>query len=315
MDATTEGDLLLQLYEAASGDRSWTSALGAIGDVVRAPLVALCRRTLDTRQTSVVSTYAADALSATDIRHSIEVVAPIDHRHSIHLVACRPGAREPFDADDRLRLATLLPHVRQALRLAERLADHERLRGLVEEVGDRLGKGLALLDASGRVVLSNAWFDRLCDTHDGLAVNRGVLTTARPGLAALSQLVEATARGGPGGALDIPRPSGLPPYTLVVTPVSRPAGPAGADEARVSVIVTDPALAHGPSEAVLQHRFGLTRAESRMVARLVDGATVVDTACELGISLNTARTHLKRAMAKAGVSRQAELVRVLLATQ
>ena len=52
-----------------------------------------------------------------------------------------------------------------------------------------------------------------------------------------------------------------------------------------------------------------------MVACVVGGATVGATADHLGISLNTARTHLKRAMAKAGVSRQAELVRLLLSSQ
>lgn len=51
----------------------------------------------------------------------------------------------------------------------------------------------------------------------------------------------------------------------------------------------------------------LTSAETTLLKRLVDGATVTEAARDLGVSLETARTHVKRAYAKLGVSSREEM--------
>ena len=58
----------------------------------------------------------------------------------------------------------------------------------------------------------------------------------------------------------------------------------------------------------LQSAFGLTRAEARVVARLARGLSPREIASELGVSVETVRSHLKRSYAKVGVRGQAELV-------
>ncbi len=68
----------------------------------------------------------------------------------------------------------------------------------------------------------------------------------------------------------------------------------------------------GGSTRLLQEQHGLTRAEARVATRLAAGKTVADIAAELGVSVETVRTHLKRAYHKTGVRRQAELVRLVL---
>lgn len=70
-----------------------------------------------------------------------------------------------------------------------------------------------------------------------------------------------------------------------------------------------------PSAQVLQHKFGLTRAEARVVRRLAEGQSVQHIAKELGVSPETARTHAKRAMQKTDTHRQAELVSLVLQTK
>ena len=52
----------------------------------------------------------------------------------------------------------------------------------------------------------------------------------------------------------------------------------------------------------LHSAFGFTRTESRVAYRLMGGRTAGETADELGVSLETVRTHIKRAYAKLGVS-------------
>ena len=62
------------------------------------------------------------------------------------------------------------------------------------------------------------------------------------------------------------------------------------------------------SDTVLRQIYGLTRAEVNLVQTLVGGCSLEDGARELGIALNTARTHLKHIFHKTGAKRQSELI-------
>jgi DNA-binding CsgD family transcriptional regulator len=67
-----------------------------------------------------------------------------------------------------------------------------------------------------------------------------------------------------------------------------------------------------PTLAHLEKHFGLTRAEGRVVRRLVAGRSLNDIAKELGVGAETVRTHAKRSMQKTDTHRQAELVALVL---
>jgi DNA-binding CsgD family transcriptional regulator len=57
--------------------------------------------------------------------------------------------------------------------------------------------------------------------------------------------------------------------------------------------------------------YGLTPAQMRLAGLVIDGLDVVGAAQKLGVSVNTARTQLKRMFEKTGVRSQAALVRAL----
>ena len=57
--------------------------------------------------------------------------------------------------------------------------------------------------------------------------------------------------------------------------------------------------------------FHLTPGEARMARLIADGLGLRDAATSLGVTRNTARTHMKRVYAKTGVHRQTDLVRLL----
>src|SRR5262249_23985147 len=116
------------------------------------------------------------------------------------------------------------------------------------------------------------------------------------------------------GTLTITRPSERRPLNLLVAPLRASLAPEATARAQVVVFVTDPEeIPFAPVER-LQHYLGLTQAEAALVLWLVQGRRVEDAADELGISVNTARTQLKRALTKTGTGRQAELVRLALST-
>ena len=87
-------------------------------------------------------------------------------------------------------------------------------------------------------------------------------------------------------------------------------GPAGA---AACVFVTDPERSRVPVAAHVQRAFGLSAAETRVAMALLEGETVHRLSDRLCISRNTARTHLARLFEKTNATRQADLIRILLA--
>jgi DNA-binding CsgD family transcriptional regulator len=62
----------------------------------------------------------------------------------------------------------------------------------------------------------------------------------------------------------------------------------------------------------LRSLYRLTPAEARIADLLAGGNEVGEVAVRAGITLETARFHVKRVLAKTGVRRQTELVRLML---
>lgn len=90
---------------------------------------------------------------------------------------------------------------------------------------------------------------------------------------------------------------------------------------RIDAAVPDGALlmatVHAPVRSergivALARIFGLTCAESRVLAHLVDDRTPSEISAALGVSVTTVRTHLQALFQKTGARRQAELVRLAL---
>jgi len=62
----------------------------------------------------------------------------------------------------------------------------------------------------------------------------------------------------------------------------------------------------------LTRAFNLTRAEARLALWLAEGGSIAEYAQSAGISLGTARTHLKAVFAKTGAHRQSALASLVL---
>jgi len=185
---------------------------------------------------------------------------------------------------------------------------------------DKLSFGIVHLTATGRFVAANAAAHRILRDKDGLALRpTGVHAASN---ANDSRLREAVLRaacttagkdgGDAGSYLRLERPSGLRPYTVIVTPLglSRPVLSTGAPA--VLLIVTDPEAEPRIEASALSALFGLTPAEARLVSLLVTGLSLPEVARRQGIGFETARTLLARARAKTGTASQADLIRAVL---
>lgn len=86
----------------------------------------------------------------------------------------------------------------------------------------------------------------------------------------------------------------------------------GEDKPATALFLTDPARKDASSIPDLMQRYGVTRAEARLAAKLTQNNSIAESARLLGISVNTARNQLKRIFDKTGTRRQIELLNLLL---
>jgi DNA-binding CsgD family transcriptional regulator len=186
---------------------------------------------------------------------------------------------------------------------------------------DRLPAGVILVDDHGRILEANRAAKLILSQNDGLRTDKEGLAAATSNqtkeLRSRIAAAALTARGkgvSAGGSIAIVRPSGKRPLGVVMMPASVHAFPPDAREPAVMIFVSDPEAKLRTAPEVLARVYDLTAAESRLAEQLMHGESLVHAAERLGVSHNTARTHLQRIYQKTETTHQGDLVRLLLAS-
>lgn len=109
----------------------------------------------------------------------------------------------------------------------------------------------------------------------------------------------------------VPR-GGARALSVIVTPLTGDGSQPYDGGAVRAVFFGDPDGGMDDVETMVRRLYALTPAEARLVVQLLQGQTLQEIAGELGVSVTTARTHLRSVFSKTGTRRQSELVRVLL---
>jgi DNA-binding CsgD family transcriptional regulator len=190
------------------------------------------------------------------------------------------------------------------------------------EALDLINIGLTVTGAGDQLLLANATAEQILKARDGLELARsGELRTSAGCfprfLDVLHRVVQETLNGDSGSApevLAVRRPSGKHPMTLVVRPVNvkGPSQQLASTGPAAVVLIMDPELSLPTAGPELRELYGLTAAEARLSALLINGRTAEDCCEEMGVSRLTVYSHLKRLFKKVGVQRQSELVSLLL---
>jgi len=216
--------------------------------------------------------------------------------------------------------AGLAQHLVRAVALQRRLY-HLTFTGEGVLAGiDDLHQGFFLVDAQARPVFVNRVGRALLDARDGLRLRAGALSALNADDERnLLALIASCHDGTPsriGGKTTLWRESGRPPLDVLVTPVRQETAmavmPWMMARPAAIVLVSDPETEIRSRIEALRERFGLTPAEAAFALEIVKGDGRKATADRLGITVGTARSHLSRIFDKTGVTRQAELVRLLL---
>jgi DNA-binding CsgD family transcriptional regulator len=231
----------------------------------------------------------------------------------------REESSGPLRGQDLDPVRSLVPHLQRALVVHSRVQGAELRADAAVEVLDRICGGVILLDERGRLLAANRAAERILALSDGLVLGRdGPSASTAEQTGELRRAVAGAARTGArkgeeaGAVLRLARPSGRPALEVVVTPIRIESSPLFDREAAAAIFVAGPdAPVDGPPQR-LRQLFGLTPVETEVASRLVKGMDLAAIGDDLGITIHTARGHLKQLFAKTGTHRQPELVGVLL---
>lgn len=212
------------------------------------------------------------------------------------------------------RLDGIRPHLARAGLMTARLR-LEQARTTISTL-ERLGLPAAVLAGSGRVLATNALFERtgslfVSRAFGGLAVADG----------AANKVFQQTLSSGPIGgeplvrSIPLRRVAGGPPAVVHVLPLRRSAHDVfSGGDMLVAVTELKPS-GNVPAPQILSALFDLSASEARLAAALAAGKPLRQAAAEIEIGVSSARTYLARIFAKTGTSQQSQLVALLKSAQ
>ena len=213
----------------------------------------------------------------------------------------------------------MMPHVQRAADLHRRLVLSERRANDAEAALGLLPCGVVLLDAQGLVLSVNPAGKVLLNQRRGLLIDRAgrlLASTVEADKILQREVFMATHPGSmPGSSARLQRTIRLRgyggPMHLGIVPL-----PSSSERLRMAafaaVFLHDPTVQPADLTVALMEEYRMTRAEAMLTSALASGLSLSQYAERAKVSLNTVRTQLSNAAAKAGAKRQADLVRIVL---
>jgi DNA-binding CsgD family transcriptional regulator/PAS domain-containing protein len=215
-------------------------------------------------------------------------------------------------------MQAIKPHFQQALTLFSRsYRDRSELDVLTETL-DRLTIATFMIDERRRVIRSNGAAARLLETGGSFRLSDGRLSLAgRTDAVTLRETIDQAIAwrtpGGDGGFVRAFRchDSGDEGLGVLVRAIPRDRL-APADIGPAVVVYATDAGRTGSFERLVATLFDLSPSEAKLAALLTQGMTLAEAAAETGLTESTVRSYSKRIFSKVGVSRQADLIRLIL---
>ena len=233
------------------------------------------------------------------------------------LVAFRSKKNSAFSTEELAKLQRVLPHVKNVLRLHERFAQCNTELQWKEETLEAMPFGLFILDALGCVVYFNLAAKALIQSQGALLIakNGRLVTAFSESTSLLRKAISDAQNGEPGAPVRVQSESTYSDLWLRVIPVFPDGYVAGRCTQSKVIVLCDSTNGRELTYDKFSAFFKFTRREADLAILLAKGEKLDLAAQHLGVSLETARSHLKSLFNKTDTHRQVELVRLLLSFQ
>ena len=228
-----------------------------------------------------------------------------------------PVASDGWGSSQIAMVRRLLPHIRQFIRVRQALVRAEAGNTTVTALLENPRVGILHLDRRGKIIEVNDRARSILRHGDGLSDRGGVLHALNPDdQLHLEELVAGalpTATAVPvSGSMLLGRAPGVLPLMVHVKPVGVPPPDYGARHVTALVLLVEPGHHPRVDPTVVAWALGLTPAESQVAAWLAEGKSVRDMAEATGRTQGSIYWHLKQIYQRLPISRQVDLVRLVL---
>ena len=253
-------------------------------------------------------------------KHQDSLAVRLDGPDGSHMswILGDPVSSEGWGSSEITMVQALLPHIRQFIRVRQALVRAQARDTTVTTLLDNPRIGVLHLDQRGRIMAVN---DRarsiLRHSKEVVRPRDGVLHARKSADQLRLERLLAAALPTSGavavsGSMLLGRPSGLPPYVVHVKPVAVPQPDYGARHVAALVLIVEPGSRRRVDPGLVATTLGLTPIESQVAVWLAEGKSVRDMAEAAGRTQGAIYWHLKQIYQKQPISRQADLVRLVL---
>lgn len=222
---------------------------------------------------------------------------------------------EAFSEADLATLQSLYPHFRRALHIRRAFYKLRDERSSLQAALTRLTLGLIVLNPNGQIDFVNPVAKSLLENHSGLFINsHNCLQAYHPKEQhQLQDLIHSLLQSNKPDvdlAMGVHHPQQTHPINVLLTKTDPKDNSIGLP--KVAVYLSSADSAFSVCSERLTSFYSLTPAESSVAIALANGLTLAQISSAHTVSIETVRTQLKSIFQKMGVSKQQDVIRVLL---
>lgn len=232
----------------------------------------------------------------------------------------RSAKAKPFSEDELQLLNVLTPHFQRSLRIHRELYRAKSREESLMGVLSRLMLGIIVLDSNDKVIYRNKVAESLMATHNSLQVVGDKLrvhnTEDTQALANMLRTLRDPHTSGSqrDQALSLRHPGRPHPLTILGATTRESPYKFGeiSNQGQIVLYLSDPDSRFFAPKDDLTKLFGLTRSEAELAIALANGLSLDDFVAQKRVGKETVRSYLKGVFSKLGVSRQQDVVRIIL---
>ena len=248
-----------------------------------------------------------------DIHHGVCGTVYSTEQHKVQLLIQRTGGQGYYSREETNLINSVLPHMRQALRLSAQMADREARLTSALNAAQSHPLPFVLFNANGQIRYLSPQLEQAAPmglrfTSDGVEFTDPNLNP--PFKAALQRLTGQAAHcQSLEWRFEVPRPH-CPPLYCLLTPVfpgAEPNLPFWQTDIHAALYIRDPLAQIGRRHQQLVTAYGLTDTEARLALDIALGLELKSLAARAPPSIHTLTSQLKSVFNKTGCSRQSQL--------
>ena len=228
-----------------------------------------------------------------------------------------PVARDGWGSSQLALIGRLGPHIRHFVGVRQALTNAGALCASLNQLLNRASLGVVQLDRRGRILELNDRAARIVRAEDGLLDREGVLQAQYPEdrqrlAKLLGDVLPVNGAGAAGASMVVQRSTGSQPFVVYVKRTVTGEYDFGDSRSGAVVLVVEPGRRPRLDTKLIREALGLTPAQGRVAVWLAEGRTVREIAEATDSKEASVYWHVRQIYNRMGISRQADLVRLVL---